>query len=179
MSPIVRHARALLVGGCAVWTTNVQQAPLHPAAVHPAYDLACFAPIGGRSACADLMDVPPAERQMAACMLSVAKTVPKVKEPNLVVTANAKGRNPNGPAISVFIDYDYVFQSKYVFGPSKTRQDITQLIAPPGAKFLMLGLRGMTAHGTADELDDVNAGMMTLMNLWQEQCGLRASFMLS
>jgi hypothetical protein len=103
-------------------------------------------------------------------MVSVANMAPRVQHPRLAVVAGAGG----WPRL--FLEYSYSFRPPIV-GEPDIRQDITRLVAPPdGNKLLMLALAGVTPDGTAAELDDVNAGMITLMGLWHARCGMKASW---
>jgi hypothetical protein len=110
---------------------------------------------------AALSDLPPPQQYMAQCMLSAMKKAPRVSLQRLRVSAGPAAASIP-PSVHTFIDYAYRHRDRSV---QPQEIDVTDIVAGKQP--------GWTFYGVGDDLEDSNSGMLEIVRLWEEKCGVQ------
>ena len=136
--------------------------------------LACLVVVIGVSTpafCAGITDLPENQRQTAQCMVSALDSIPEATHAQINVSTDG--------APHIDLTYDFRHRDLHI---SHQSADISRIVAEPGNPHeLVLGglfsVSDASRFGPEKALDDADAGMPRIVELWRSKCGLRLSGM--
>jgi hypothetical protein len=123
----------------------------------------------GRAATTDWSDLTRDQAETAQCMLSVVKAEPRVKDASIRVSTTANQAGPTATPPTVYLDYTYNHASRGIYPKISPREiDITQVIESKHGGFSLGGL----LSSDAPDLNDNDAGLISITKGWIKKCGL-------